>query len=104
MFDKHLGHPFGHGASIWPGTRLQQLPYFYAMQGHHHQYFRKTLRHLMLDKHFGASIWLGIWGIHIGGNQIVRGAMFLCHTRSPLTVALEKPVLVVQENLTAFNV
>ena len=35
-------------------------------------------------------------GIHLAGNQIVRVAMFLCHTKSPLLVA--------QESLRHFNV
>ena len=53
---------------------------------------------------FGASIWPGIWGIHLAVNQIVRVVMFLCHTRSPLLVAQEKPLQVVQEKFKTFNV
>ena len=36
MLDKHFGHPFGRefGASIWQGTRLQELSGFYVTQGH----------------------------------------------------------------------
>ena len=45
---------------------------------------------------FGSSISLGIWDIHLAGNQTVRYVMFLHHARFPL--------LIVQENLKTFNV
>ena len=56
---------------------------------------------------FGASIPMGIQGIHLAGNQIVRVAMFLHHVRSPLQVVQEKlktlPLPVVQEKCKTFN-
>ena len=60
------------------------------------QYFKKSLRHFNVGQVFGASISLVIWGIHLAGNQIMKVAMFLHHTRSSL--------LVVQEKLKTFNV
>ena len=141
-FTENLGHPFGQEPACKSyhvltscnstrgihlvGTRLQGLLCFYVMQGHLYWYFRKSLRHSILDKHlwhpfhweFGAFIWSGgihlAWnqivrvamflhhaipqgGIHLARSQIVRVAMFLCHTQSPLPVVHEKPLLVLQE-------
>ena len=38
---------------------------------------QEKLKTFNVGQAFGASIWLGIWGIHVAGNQIARVAMFL---------------------------
>ena len=38
---------------------------------------KEKLNTFNVGQAFGASIWLGIWGIHVAGNQIARVAMFL---------------------------
>ena len=56
---------------------------------------QEKLKKFNVGQAFGASIWPGIWGIHLTVNQIVTVAMILCLAKSPL--------LVVQEKLKTFN-
>ena len=79
VLDKHLGHPFGLEPDCESCHISTSCKVTSSCSSGKLQTFNVGLA-------FGASISTGIWGIHLAGNKIVRVAMFLCQSRSPLLV------------------
>ena len=112
MLDKHLGHPFHpeFGASILPEIwrihfdHIVRVAMFLCHARSPQLVVQEKLKIFNVGQVFRVSILLGIWSIHLAGNQIVRVAMFLYHTRSPLQIVQEKSLLAVQEKFKTFNV
>ena len=99
MLDKHLGHPFrqewGHPFSWEPDCKSCHVSTSYKVtytssSGKAFTSSSGKLKIFNVGQPFGASISLGIWGIHLAENQIVRYVMFLHHARLPLPVVQEK--------------